>query len=220
MFWSTGAHLAMYNRTREQIKLYLLASGGTWITFTALLGAKAKTSGLSLQLEFVTICFTQGMGFVSFVFLVQGSRHIQLRCGSSEVVCAGGEVTAARDRVVQGSRGDGACSGNWRRAQLGTSGNCQCGSWCIGKLQHPPFPARCLSGNDQRGAAAPSLAYTAAHWCLVSWKQHDGLKAELELDVRVTGSLVGLCLGYYEYPNSRGRVWGILNQVSLCQGKL
>lgn len=56
--------------TREQLKLYLLASACTWITFIALLWAKAKTLGLSLQFEFVAICFTPEMHPVRFVFPV------------------------------------------------------------------------------------------------------------------------------------------------------
>lgn len=89
------------------------------------------------------------------------------------------------------------------------TGKPQSGSRCIGKLQHSPFPASCLNGNNQRGAAAPSLGYTAAHWCLVLWEQQDGLKTELEVDatICVTGSHMGL--------GTQSCVWGILNKVSL-----
>lgn len=72
-----GTHFAIYSGTREQIRLYLLTSGCTWITLIALLRAKAKTFGLSVQFEFVAICFTQEMYSVSFVFLAQGSWHIE-----------------------------------------------------------------------------------------------------------------------------------------------
>lgn len=43
----------VYSGTREQIRLYLLTSGCTWMTFIALIWANAKTLGLGLQFELV-----------------------------------------------------------------------------------------------------------------------------------------------------------------------
>lgn len=85
---------------REQSELCLLTSGCTWTTLTALLLGKAKTVGLSLQFELVSICFTQEMCSVRFVFLAQGSGQHSRGVGAQRGLCrrgggSGGDVPAA-----------------------------------------------------------------------------------------------------------------------------